>query len=271
MQIIRSPSFPGNCKDIDLIISLNGWVQTDANWHQNPLPAPFSRLYLIAEGSGVLFTDQEQLKLEPGYAYLAPCGCPCGFYGTDSVTKLFFHINITMHNGYDLFSSCKSLAQLPFPVSRTEQLRDWFLSEDPTGHILIKGVLWELASAFGSQLCISSGGSYSEVVSSAMGFIRKNLSAQLTVKSVCEAVFCAPAKLTALFRKEIGVTVGRYIEDLVMQEARELLLSSDKTVGSISQELGFCDQFYFTRRFSARYGLTPKDYRNRTHRYSTLI
>lgn len=261
MRIVNSPAFSGDWGGIGLEIGQSGWVRTDSLWHQRPLPAPYSRLYLVAEGSGMLLSEREQMKLEPGYAYLAPCGCRCGFYGTDSVTKLFFHINIPMANGYDLFSDCGSLARLTFPVSRTEQLREWYLSQDPLSHILLKGVLWELVSAFGCKLCIRSHGSYSGAVSEAIGYIRENLSAQLTVKSVCGAVFTSPGKLTEGFRREVGVTVGRYIEDLVMQEAQRLLLSTDRTVGSISQELGFCDQFYFTRRFSARYGLTPKDYR----------
>jgi len=261
MKIDHSPSFPSDCDGIEIKIGHEGWVRTDSTWHQAVLPAPYSRLYLVAEGSGVLLSDREQMKLEPGYAYLAPCGTRCGFYGTDSVTKLFFHINIPMQDGYDFFSACETLCRVPFPVNRTEQLREWYLSDNPIDHILLKGVLWELISAFGSQLRIRSRGRFSPTVSDAIGYIRDHLSARLTVKTVSASIYTSAGMLTQSFRREVGVTVARYIEDLVMQEAQRLLLSTNRTVGEISQELGFCDQFYFTRRFSARYGLTPRDYR----------
>lgn len=261
MKILHSPSFQGSCLGTEIQIGHCGWVRTDESWRQMPVPAPYSRLYLVTEGSGILISEREQLRLEPGYAYLAPCGCRCGFYGTDSVTKLFFHINIPMADGYDLFASCERFDRIPFSINRTEQLRDWFLNDDQLGHVLLKGVLWELISAFGERLCARGRGNCSPEVSSAVQYIRENLSAQLTVNEVCGGVFSSPGKLTKSFRQEIGVTLGQYIEDLVMQEAQLLLLATDRTVGSISQELGFCDQFYFTRRFSRRYGLTPREYR----------
>ena len=81
MQIEHSPEFLDSARGIGLRIGQCGWVRTDELWQQKPLPAPYSRVYLVAEGSGVLLSEREEMKLEPGYAYLAPCGCRCGFYG----------------------------------------------------------------------------------------------------------------------------------------------------------------------------------------------
>ena len=44
-------------------------------------------------------------------------------------------------------------------------------------------------------------------------------------------------------------------------EAEQLLLKSDLTVLQISERFGFCDQFYFSRRFKMKYGETPQKYR----------
>ena len=56
-------------------------------------------------------------------------------------------------------------------------------------------------------------------------------------------------------------TVTRYIDDAIMFEAEQLLLKSDLTVLQISERFGFCDQFYFSRRFKMKYGETPQKYR----------
>lgn len=261
MNIEHNPAFPETAAAGVLKVCGSGWVTTDSSWTCPPLPSPYSRLYLVTGGSGMLLSEREQLKLEPGFAYLAPCGCPCGFYGTDSVTKLYFHINLPMPDGYDLFASCHSLARIPFPASRMIQLRDWYLSGEPLQHMLLKGALWELSAAFAEKLCTRNRGNCSPTVTAAISYIRGHLNAQLSVGEVCGAIFTSPGHLTKSFRREVGVTVARFIEDLIMQEAQQLLLSTDQTVGVISQCLGFCDQFYFTRRFSHRYGLTPREYR----------
>ena len=61
--------------------------------------------------------------------------------------------------------------------------------------------------------------------------------------------------------KETGKTVGQYLDNLLWAEAKRRLLLSDASVRAISEELGFCDQFYFSRRFRQLFGVTPSYYR----------
>jgi AraC-like DNA-binding protein len=55
--------------------------------------------------------------------------------------------------------------------------------------------------------------------------------------------------------------VGKYINDLLMFEAGRLLAADGRTIGEISAALGFCDQFYFSRRFAGHFLMTPREYR----------
>ena len=263
MQIQRDLQFEGMLHQSYLEISFSGYVQTDEDWHQKPLPSPYSRLYYVTEGSGVLLSENSKMELEPGYVYLAPCGSPCGFYGTDSVTKLFFHMRVQLPNGYDLFAAAGRFARIPFPVERIQTLLDWYFSKDIVKHTMLKCALWEIVAAFAGELEIAAEGQmvYSPVVQKAIMYIRSNLRADLAVQDVADALYCSVGSLSYSFRQDMGVTMARYIEDLVMQEAQRLLQDSDKTIGQISSELGFCDQFYFTRRFSRRYRITPREYR----------
>lgn len=270
MEIEYSPHFSEYWHQSVLQISSSGYVKTDSSWKHKAIPFPYSRLYFVTEGSGVLVSDKEEMLLEPGFVYLTPCGSQCGFYGTDSVTKLFFHINVIMPNGYDMFASCRTFARIPFAVSRTLKLRDWYMSEDTVKQTLLKCALWETVAAFAGKLRLAEGeqGSYSELVRRAIGYIRENLTAGLTVTDVANAVFCSAGALTQSFRQEVGVTMAQYIEDLVMQEAQWRLLDTEWTIGSISAELGFCDQFYFTRRFTKRFQITPREYRKSRAKYT---
>ena len=57
--------------------------------------------------------------------------------------------------------------------------------------------------------------------------------------------------------------MGAYIDDLVMYSAQRRLLHTDLSVNEVSETLGFCDQFYFSRYFKRRCGESPLKYRKR--------
>ena len=253
--------FIDNC---DVSVSFDGFVVTDNTWRQTPpIPSPSSRLYYVTEGEGILISDTETMKLKPGYVYIAPCGMQCGYYGTPSVSKLFFHVNVILPDGYDLFSTANSFACIERPIEYIQKLTDWYLGDSAIEHVMLKAELWKTVSEFAEILLEGDKRptNYSNAVSNAISYIRANLSASLAVADVAEASFCSAGTLSSAFKRELGLSVAKYIEDLLMFEARRMLLASERSIFNISADLGFCDQFYFSRRFKKQFGLSPREYR----------
>ena len=102
---------------------------------------------------------------------------------------------------------------------------------------------------------------YSPAVADTIRYIRRHLSLQLSVRELAGRLYLTPNALGRQFRQETGLTIGRYIDDLLFFSAQAQLIRSDKTIREISDALGFCDPFYFSRRFKQRYGQTPGAYR----------
>ena len=65
---------------------------------------------------------------------------------------------------------------------------------------------------------------------------------------------------TRIFRAQTGVSPQRYLTDLRMNLARELLASSDR-VGEIGGVIGYHDPLYFSRVFKRENGVSPSEYR----------
>lgn len=78
--------------------------------------------------------------------------------------------------------------------------------------------------------------------------------------------FLSYSHLAAEFRKEKGISMGRYHSDMQMKKACLLLRSTLMTVGEISASLGFSDMLYFSRKFHAFSGFSPTDYRKQAQR-----
>ena len=72
--------------------------------------------------------------------------------------------------------------------------------------------------------------------------------------------------VTNKFKKELGFDVCSFIMRCKMEEGKSLLTYSDKTLSEISNYLCFSSQAYFQTVFKKKYGLTPTQYRNQTHK-----
>lgn len=83
-----------------------------------------------------------------------------------------------------------------------------------------------------------------------------------TVKYLAGQVFLSPNYLSDLLKKETGINAQDRIHYYLIEEAKNLLLSSDKTIGELSFLLGFEYPQYFSRLFKSKTGMTPLEFRN---------
>lgn len=62
-------------------------------------------------------------------------------------------------------------------------------------------------------------------------------------------------------RRQTGMTLSEYINDIRLRKTMELLRFTDENISSIAYEAGFSNVTYFNRLFRARYGCNPKTIR----------
>jgi len=65
----------------------------------------------------------------------------------------------------------------------------------------------------------------------------------------------------AQLSKELGTTVNNYIDDLILTRAAQMIAEGVLSISAISNRFGFCDQFYFSRKFKAKFGIMPSEYK----------
>jgi len=99
------------------------------------------------------------------------------------------------------------------------------------------------------------------IISPAIYYIENNLNENLTLKEAAKICYISPSYFSRIFTKEMGETYSSYVTNLKMDKAKELLLTTDKLIREISEDLGFSDQSYFIRQFKNYEGITPASYR----------
>lgn len=82
-----------------------------------------------------------------------------------------------------------------------------------------------------------------------------------TVKYFAEKVCLSPNYFGDLIKKSTGKSPQEYIQDKLVDVAKEQILGTDKTVSQIAFELGFQYTQHFNRLFKRHVGCPPLEYR----------
>lgn len=83
-----------------------------------------------------------------------------------------------------------------------------------------------------------------------------------TVKYLAEQVNLSPSYLSDLLKKETGKNAQDHIHFYLIEEAKNILLSTNKSVGEIAYSLGFVYPQYFNKLFKRKTGKTPIEFRS---------
>lgn len=250
---------------LELSVSDSGYAVLDTSWHSEDVCSPYSRLYLVESGEGKLEAGEKTWVMKPGFAYLIPPGLVFAYSCTNRLTKLFFHISLPKPNGYDLLREFDQIGVIPLEDDVLTQLKADYQQENISNLIRLKQGLYRIMGEFLEAYALAREPMevYSRHVQETITYIRTNLSARLNVEELAKRLFVSRSFLSERFRQEVGVSLGKYIDDQLMLTAQWQLLRTDNSIGQISNALGFCDQFYFSRRFRQLCGVAPLQYRKK--------
>lgn len=263
-KTIINDTFNNCINDFRFLIKDNGYAILNPAWICKDSVSPYNRLYLIDRGEGILETENQRITMVPGMVYLIPPELRVSYRCPEELRKLYFHITVLKPDHYDLFRDCRIIRQIPLPAQQLQKIISLYNSNSYAGLLQIKQQLYELICAFQEVYGVGLNAfSYTSYVADAIKYIQDNLSAKLSLAELADHCHISKNFLSDTFRQEVGVTIGKYIDDCLMAVARERLCQCNLSIADISAELGFCDQFYFSRRFKQLCGMTPTQYRNK--------
>ena len=263
MEIEKNHFFSETVNKFTIEVLDSGIVYADKEWTDKNICSPFSRLYYVESGEGIIKYNNVKIILKPGNVYLIPAGLKYSYWCESHLKKLFFHINVFKPNGYDIFINSDKCFSHKINIDKIAELSKLYRGIDIVDMLAIKEELYRRVSLLVPMLRTEqiSNTRYSGIIQKAIDYIQLNLSNTITITEVAKKIYTSENTLRKKFKEETGISMGKYIDDLLFFTAERLLQKSEWSIGQISENLGFCDQFYFSRRFKDRYGITPSKYR----------
>lgn len=101
------------------------------------------------------------------------------------------------------------------------------------------------------------------IISTTTYFIRENYEKPLSLKLLASNCYCNPTYLSHIFKEKLNTSITEYINNVRIQNAKELIDLTSKSFTEIGIKVGFNDLGYFGRVFKNVVGLSPKQYREK--------
>jgi ABC-type Fe3+-hydroxamate transport system substrate-binding protein len=96
-----------------------------------------------------------------------------------------------------------------------------------------------------------------------LDYMKHNYHANITREKLAEIAGLSPDYYSRAFKKKIGKSPMEYLTEIRINHAKQSLLLTQESHRIIAQNVGFSDEFYFSRRFKAVTGFSPSFYVNR--------
>lgn len=96
-----------------------------------------------------------------------------------------------------------------------------------------------------------------------LDYIINNYHSDITIDDMAKLCHVSYSYFSRLFFKMTGQSFSNYLTTVRLSAAEKLLITTEMSITEISFETGFCNLSYFTRRFTAKNGITPREYRKK--------
>lgn len=108
----------------------------------------------------------------------------------------------------------------------------------------------------------NAGGQYTSV-KRAIDYIKKNFQKPLTLVDVAKEVNLEPNYFSSIFSKKLKTTFKSFLNEVRLNNAVKELKNSEKSILDICYSSGYGSISNFNRMFKKRYGMSPREYRQK--------
>ncbi len=232
---------------------------------------PTHQIIYCTRGKGRVIIDGRETVILPGMCFFLPARYPHSYYTIGDLWE-------THWIAFDGYETDTVLKKLGFDTAKVfvlnsidgmeEIFRKIYLTMKTDrifGDFAASGMLYSFIlefhrAAFGKSAEQEEKGS---PLVMAMNYIDEHYREDIELEELCRVAGVTPQHLCRIFKKQLNMRPVEYISKKRIQSAKNLLLTTDKSIGEIAEEVGYRDISYFGVMFRRCENMTPGEYRRR--------
>lgn len=100
-------------------------------------------------------------------------------------------------------------------------------------------------------------------IQQAKTYVRSKVHEKISLGDMAAYLHLNASYFSRIFKRETGESFIEFVTKVKMEEAKELLDYTNRSIDDISEELGFTSKSYFVKTFHKQFGVTPKAYKDK--------
>ncbi len=239
---------------------------------QKETSAPFSSLYFIMNGKG----SYNGKTIGKGYAFLMT-NDSCSTFSSDDPNCLLMQIAFNgthtkkLLNDLKLFNLCYDNAVTVSSFNKLDMLYNELVSKfvknvplDPAqilSQISAKSYFYSMLSCLENHQIAQLDTNRRKLLVMAEEYMLSNFSQCISVDDVANHLHIDRRYLYKIFKQHSGISPKGYLNNIRISKACELLASDLYSVSDIAKNVGYSDQFQFSKFFKKQTGISPIEYK----------
>ncbi len=234
------------------------------------------QLNYITEGTGLLETSRGGFKIRPGMVMIIRPGVK-HWYRPDKDTgwtenyigfkgDLASHfLDVAFQDPHNPVLTCGSRVEI---IDVYQKIFDLVQTQKPAYQQVASGMILKLIGLLLSLQKQSrmeeKGKEIEDLITSARAYLWENVDKTPNLEEFARSKNFSYSTFRKLFKQYTEISPYHYYLDLKIMRAKELIVSTDKSVKEMAYELGFDSVHYFSRLFKKKTGFSPREFRRRS-------
>jgi len=208
--------------------------------------------HLLSEGDAIIYTPEQS------YGYQRQ--------GDERMVYLWTHF--TGSEAGNLLKSRGLSTDAAYHVERSEEMEAEF---EALYHLFITRPLYYLEEAaarlnillthIGRSVHQPEDNPLRDRLKTSLSHLNRHYAEPMKLEELAGMEYLSVSRYSALFRQLTGASPQKYLIDLRLKNAREMLISTDLSVSEVARSVGYDDALYFSRLFRKHLGLSPREVR----------
>lgn len=264
-----------SCTKFGRMKQSHGWLTPDLKWHTRNV------FVFLLHGQAEFTVEDRKYHLHAGDIVIIPTGMMYKTHTSDSCEYYFFHFDGEIHT--EKFHKMPAMSrdfsfELPPHVTDFIHFPEYIRTEHESVHFynriiacteyIARGthagrrlldlefqkILLTLADLTEAQ---HQSNALPAALSRLIVYIKKNLTKHMSSMEICANCHISTAYAGRLFKKHLHTTITEYVNNEKLYYACELIRNTGMNLSEIADYLGYCDVFYFSKRFKQKFGKSP--------------
>lgn len=240
----------------------------DAHWHD------YFEIKLIVSGSGTVTINGQEYSFKKGSLYLITPANIHAFYPSSTV-QLF---NVTLRESIvfdpSIMQKLSSFSELFFQLDEDEFNSIYHMIEllryENKGERAYKNQITQnllecilLSLIRKSSDTYVAGDTYDTSVQIAISYMKTHFREDISIDKISSILGFSAGYFSTRFKKTTGIAYVKYLNDLRLEYAKNLLAYDKFSISEIGQMSGYKSYSNFLKAFKSKYGILPKEMRER--------